>query len=148
MPIPIPIPISDLRPPIPGRDMLRDFKAFLLKQNILALALAVVVGTATNDLVQAIVRDFIMPIVQAVTPTDAWREATLELGPVAFLIGDFAAVLLNFLIIGLVAWRITKMFIKPPPPEEKPAIKQCRFCKMEVDAEASRCAYCTSELAA
>lgn len=128
--------------------MWRDFKAFLLKQNILALALAVVVGTATNDLVQALVRDFIMPIVQAVTPTDAWREATLDLGPVSFLIGDFAAVLLNFLIVGLVAWRLTKIFIKPPPPSEKPAIKKCQFCKMEIDAEASRCAHCTSQLAA
>jgi large conductance mechanosensitive channel len=128
--------------------MWRDFKAFLLKQNILALALAVVVGTATNDLVQAIVRDFIMPLVEAVTPTDAWREATLQVGPVAFLVGDFAAVLLNFVIIGFVAWRITKMLIKPAPPGEQPAIKKCRFCRMEVDAEASRCAYCTSELAA
>lgn len=127
--------------------MWRDFKAFILKQNILALALAVVVGTATNDLVQALVRDFIMPIVQAITPTDAWREATLQLGPVSFLIGDFAAVLLNFLIIGLVAWRLTKMFIKPPAPDEKPVVKKCPFCKMEVDAEARRCAYCTSELA-
>jgi large conductance mechanosensitive channel len=128
--------------------MWRDFKAFLLKQNILALALAVVVGTATNDLVQAIVRDFIMPLVEAVTPTDAWREATLQVGPVAFLVGDFAAVLLNFVIIGFVAWRITKMLIKPAPPGEEQAIKKCRFCRMEVDAEASRCAYCTSELAA
>lgn len=128
--------------------MWREFKAFLLKQNILALALAVVVGTATNDLVQAFVRDFIMPIVQAITPTDAWREATLQIGPVGFLIGDFAAVLLNFVIVGFVAWRFTKMFIKPPPPDEKPTMKKCGFCKMEVDADASRCAYCTSQLAA
>ena len=128
--------------------MWREFKAFLLKQNILALALAVVVGTATNDLVQAFVRDFIMPIVQAITPTDAWREATLEIGPVAFLIGDFAAVLLNFLIVGFVAWRFTKAFIKPPPPDEKPTMKKCDFCKMEVDFDASRCAFCTSQLAA
>lgn len=128
--------------------MWREFKAFLLKQNILALALAVVVGTATNDLVQAFVRDFIMPIVQAITPTDAWREATLQIGPVAFLIGDFAAVLLNFLIVGFVAWRFTKMFIKPPPPDEKPTMKKCDFCKMEVDFDASRCSYCTSQLAA
>jgi large conductance mechanosensitive channel len=128
--------------------MWRDFKAFLLKQNILALALAVVVGTATNDLVQALVRDFIMPIVQAITPTDAWRDATLNLGPVAFLIGDFAAAALNFIIIGFVAWRLTRMFIKEPPPPAKPATKKCQFCKMEIDAEATRCAHCTSQLAA
>lgn len=128
--------------------MWREFKAFLLKQNILALALAVIIGTATNDLVQALVRDFIMPIVQAITPTDAWREATLQVGPVAFLIGDFAAVALNFVIVAFVAWRLMKAFIKPPAPDEKPATKKCLYCKMEIDAEASRCAHCTSELRA
>jgi large conductance mechanosensitive channel len=128
--------------------MWREFKAFLLKQNILALALAVVIGTATNDLVQALVRDFIMPIIQAITPTDSWREATLQVGPVAFLIGDFAAVLLNFVIVAFVAWRLTKAFIKPPAPDAKPATKKCQFCKMEIDAEAVRCAHCTSELRA
>jgi large conductance mechanosensitive channel len=128
--------------------MWRDFKAFLLKQNILALAIAVVVGVATNDLVQALVRDFIMPIIQAITPTDAWREATLQIGPVAFLVGDFAAVLLNFVIVALVAWRLTKAFIKPPAPGETPATKKCQYCKMEIDAEAVRCAHCTSELRA
>jgi large conductance mechanosensitive channel len=128
--------------------MWREFKAFLLKQNILALALAVVIGTATNDLVQAVVRDFIMPIVQAISPTDAWREATLDIGPVSFLIGDFAANLLNFLIISFVAWRMMKMFVKPPAPGEKPAMKKCQYCKMEIDADAVRCAHCTSELLA
>lgn len=128
--------------------MWREFKAFLLKQNILALALAVLVGAATNELVQALVRDFIMPIIEAITPTDAWRESTLDIGPVSFLVGDFASALLNFVIVGFVAWRLAKVFIKPPPPDEKPAMKKCPFCKMEVDFEASRCAYCTSELAA
>ena len=128
--------------------MWRDFKAFLLKQNILALAIAVVVGTATNDLVQALVRDFIMPIIEAITPTDAWREATLQVGPVAFLIGDFAAAVLNFVIVALVAWRLAKIFIKPPAPDAKPVTKKCQYCKMEIDAEALRCAHCTSELMA
>ena len=128
--------------------MWREFKAFLLKQNILALALAVLVGAATNELVQALVRDFIMPIIEAITPTDAWREATLDIGPVSFLIGDFASALLNFVIVGFVAWRLARVFIKPPPPDEKPTMKKCPFCKMEVDFEASRCAFCTSELAA
>jgi large conductance mechanosensitive channel len=128
--------------------MWREFKAFLLKQNILALALAVVIGAATNELVQAFVRDFLMPIIQAATPTDAWREATLQVGPVAFLIGDFFAVLLNFVIVALIAWRLTKAFIKPPAPDAKPATRKCSFCKMEIDAEATRCAHCTSELRA
>ena len=51
-------------------------------------------------------------------------------------------------IVALVAWRLTKAFIKPPAPGETPATKKCQYCKMEIDAEAVRCAHCTSELRA
>ena len=127
--------------------MWSDFKAFLLKQNILALAIAFVVGVATNDLVKAIVDDFIMPVVGVLMPGDAWRELTVSVGPVDFLVGHFLSVLLNFLIIGFVAWRISRAFIAPPKPDEKPATRPCPFCRQTVDAQATRCAYCTSELA-
>ena len=52
----------------------------------------------------------------------------------------------DFLIVAFVVWRIAKMFIKPAPVAEKPATKNCPFCKMAVDAAATRCAYCTSAL--
>ena len=57
--------------------MLKEFKEFLLKQNIIALAIAVVVGTALNTLVKALVDDFIMPIVTAGLPGGDWQKATL-----------------------------------------------------------------------
>ena len=126
--------------------MWSEFKAFLLKQNILALALAVVVGTATNDLVQAVVNDFIMPVVQVLMPGEAWRAATIGYGRLQFLVGHFASVLLNFVIVAFVAWRLAKLFIKPPKPDEKPATRPCPFCKQVVDATATRCAYCTSPI--
>lgn len=128
--------------------MWSDFKAFLLQQNILGLALAVVVGTATHDLVQALVADFIMPVIQVLTPTDAWREATIGVGELQFLVGHFASALLNFIIIAFVAWRLMKMFIAPPKPSATPATRPCPFCKQVVDATATRCAYCTSQLQA
>ena len=122
--------------------MWSDFKAFLLKQNIIALAIAFVVGAATNDLVQALVTDFIMPVVQLAAPGDEWQEAKVGI----FLVGHFASVLLNFLIIGFVAWRIAKALIAPPKPDETPATRQCPFCIQRIDAKATRCAYCTSEI--
>ena len=128
--------------------MWADFKAFLIKQNILALAIAFVVGAATNDLVQALVADFIMPVVNAVSPADTWQTWEWDVGGVTFTIGHFLGALLNFLIIGFVAWRLTKLFIRPPKPDEKPATRPCLYCKQVVDATATRCAYCTSELAA
>lgn len=122
--------------------MIREFKEFLLKQNVIALAIAVVVGTALNSLVQALVNDFIMPLVVATGPAGEWQKATWDVGPVKFGVGDFLAALINFLIVGFVAWRIAKMFIKPAAPA-----RTCTYCKMEIDAAATRCPNCTSQLA-
>ena len=61
-----------------------------------------------------------------------------------FGIGDFVAAVINFVIIGFVAWRISKIFIKPAA--EKP-MRDCPYCRMSIDAAATRCAHCTSQLA-
>jgi len=122
---------------------LKEFKDFLLKQNVVALAIAVVVGTALNTLVKAIVDDFIMPIIVAIGPGGEWQKATWSVGSVKFGVGDFIAALINFLIIGLVAWRISKIFIKPDPEAPK---KDCPYCRMSIDAAAIRCPHCTSQL--
>ena len=125
--------------------MLTEFKEFLLKQNVVALAIAVVVGTALNALVKAVVDDFIMPLIVAVGPGGEWQKATWTVGSVKFGIGDFIAALINFLIVGFVAWRISKMFIKPAAEGPK---RTCTYCKLEVNPAASRCPHCTSQLAA
>jgi len=124
--------------------MWTEFKAFMLEHNVIALAIAVVIGTALGKLVTAFVDDFIMPIVGAAIPGGEWREATWSVGGVEFLVGDFASALLNFIIIGFVAWRVAKIFIKPDP--DAPATKTCAFCRMSIDAAATRCAHCTSEV--
>jgi large conductance mechanosensitive channel len=123
--------------------MLKEFKDFLLKQNVVALAIAVVVGTALNLLVKALVDDFIMPIIVAIGPGGDWQKATWSVGSIKFGIGDFIAAAINFIIIGFVAWRISRIFIKPAG-----ATKKCAFCRMEIDAAATRCPNCTSQLAA
>jgi len=125
--------------------MLKEFKDFLLKQNVLALAIAVVVGTALNTLVKALVDDFIMPIIAALGPGGEWQTATWNVGSVKFGIGDFIAAVINFLIIGFVAWRISKIFIKP---EAEAPQKNCPYCRMSIDAAAIRCPHCTSQLVA
>ena len=126
--------------------MWREFKQFLVKENVIALAIAVVIGAALGKLVTALVNDFIMPIVAAVTPAGNWRAYTLELGPVKFLVGDFIGALIDFIIIAFVVWRISKAFIKPAPPGEKPATRECPYCRSSIDARATRCAHCTATL--
>lgn len=124
--------------------MLEDFKQFLVKANVIALALAVIVGAAAGALVTAMVDDFIMPIIGVITPGGNWREWTVGAGSLRFGIGHFLGALLNFAIVTFVAWQIGKLFIKPAPAG--PPTKVCPFCKSTIPADASRCAACTSQL--
>jgi large conductance mechanosensitive channel len=121
--------------------MWREFKQFLVKENVLALAIAVVLGVALGKVVTALVNDFIMPIVAVVTPGGDWRAATLPVGPVRFLVGDFVGVLIDFIIIAFVVWRISKAFIRPAG-----ATRECPHCRSTIDARATRCPHCTAAL--
>ena len=126
--------------------MWREFKAFIMRENVLALAIAVVLGAAAAKIVTAVVDDFIMPIVSAVTPSGAWQTMTVDIGSVRFKVGDFMSVLLNFIIIGFVVWRISKAFIPKAPTPPGPITKPCPYCRMSVDPQALRCPHCTSQL--
>lgn len=128
--------------------MWNEFKGFLIKQNALALAIAVVIGAALTKVVDSVVADFIMPIVGAITPGGTWRQWTLDVGRVEFGIGNFLNAALNFLIVGFVAWRLTKAFIRPATPAPDAPTKSCQFCRMTIDAAATRCPHCTSTLGA
>ena len=125
--------------------MWREFKAFLVSANVLALAIAVVIGAALAKVVSALVADFIMPIVAYAVPGGDWRTATWNVGPVKFLIGDFAGAVIDFLIIGFIVWRISKAFIRPAAAA--PAARTCPYCRLAIDEAASRCPHCTSDLA-
>lgn len=114
-----------------------------MKDNFMSLAIAVVLGAAVGKVVQALVDDFIMPIISAATPGGGWQEATLDIGSVKFGIGDFASVLINFILIAFVVWRISKLL---PEPAAAPPGKDCPFCRMPIDAAATRCPHCTSEV--
>ena len=124
--------------------MWREFKAFLIKENVLSLALAVVIGAALAKVVSALVADLIMPIVTFAVPAGGWRTATWHVGSVVLSVGDFLGAIVDFLIIGFIVWRISKAFIKPAGPGAP--VRNCPFCRMAIDESATRCAHCTSQL--
>lgn len=127
--------------------MWNDFMKFLLKANVVGLALAVIVGGAAGTLVTAMTDDFIMPIIGAATPGGAWREWTLQVGNVKFGVGHFLGTFLNFAIVSFIAWQLGKLFLKPDPPAPPaPPMKSCPFCKSMIAADATRCPNCTSQL--
>jgi large conductance mechanosensitive channel len=126
--------------------MWKEFKGFLIKQNAIGLAIAVVIGVALNAVVQAIVSDAIMPIVAVVEPSGDWATSVWTLWRFKFPLGHLASALVNFFIVGFVAWRISKIFVKEPPAGP-PTTKSCNFCKSTIDIAATRCPHCTSQLA-
>jgi large conductance mechanosensitive channel len=123
--------------------MWREFKAFLIKENVLALALAVVIGAALAKVVSALVADIVMPIVTFAVPAGAWRTAVWDIGSVRLSIGDFLGAIVDFLVIGFIVWRISKAFIKPAASSP---VRNCPYCRTSIDEAATRCPHCTSDL--
>jgi large conductance mechanosensitive channel len=89
-----------------------EFMAFLLKYQVIGLAVAVVIGTAATKLVNSTVTDIIMPIVAVVTPSGNWQTAVFEVGPLKFLVGDYLSAIIDFMIIALVIFLAVKYLMK------------------------------------
>lgn len=103
--------------------MWTEFKTFLVKDNVIGLAIAVILGVALNAVVNSIVNDVIMPIVNLATAATGgswqewriWLTSNHEEGAPAIYVGRLLAALLNFFVVGFIAWRISKIFVKPAP---------------------------------
>lgn len=92
--------------------IVRDFASFLKEYNIVGLAMAFVMGAASNSLVKSLVDNLIMPFINPLLAGAAWQTATLSLGPVVIGWGAFTAELLHFLILALVVFVIAKKLLK------------------------------------
>lgn len=126
--------------------MWQEFKSFLVKQNAFALAIAVVVGGALDRVVKAIVDALIMPVVAFLSPSPERWESLVVPGPIPLRYGLVISAVLNFFIVGFVAWRLSKLVLRPAPTA-KGATKACPHCRMaDLDVAATRCRHCTSEL--
>lgn len=132
--------------------MLSEFKGFLLRTNALALAVGVIIGAALGTVVTSLVDDIIMPpIGMALGGVDfADLKIILREAPagdpateVAIRWGAFVNSILTFVIIALVVFWISKMFIKESPA---PDVKTCPFCKEANAIDASKCRACTSAI--
>lgn len=94
------------------KSFMQEFMDFLNKYGVIGLAIAFVMGAAVTKLVAALVADLIMPIVGALIPGGDWRAATLDIGPVKFMVGDFVGALIDFIIIAFVIFMIVKTIVK------------------------------------
>ena len=90
----------------------KEFKEFLNEYKIIGLAIAFIIGSALTALVQSLVNDVMMPFLSLLLPKGDWQSATLQLGPVVIKWGSFLAALINFIIIALVVFLISKKILK------------------------------------
>jgi large conductance mechanosensitive channel len=89
-----------------------EFMAFLLKYQVIGLAVAVVIGTAATKLVNSTVTDIVMPVVAVVIPSGSWQMAVLSLGPLHFLVGDYISAIIDFMIIAILIFLAVKYLMK------------------------------------
>jgi large conductance mechanosensitive channel len=124
----------------------KEFREFLLKQNVVALAAGVVIGAAIGKVVSGIVELVVMPIVGLLLPgQNEWRELKLAIGGGnAIGYGEVLGRLLEFGIIALVVFLVLKAFVKAPPPAAP--TKACPQCLETIPIAARRCRACASEV--
>jgi len=134
--------------------MLKEFKNFLLQTNALALAVGVIIGGAVGKVVSSLVADILMPLISLLIPGGSWREAKFVLRtttdaagkPIenAITFGTFLGTVVDFVIVALVVFLITKALLKPAPAPPAPATKACPECLETIPQAAKRCRACGS----
>jgi large conductance mechanosensitive channel len=133
--------------------MLKEFKQFLLRGNVIDLAVGVVVGAAFTSVVNAIVTDLLTPFIAAIAKVPDFSGLTFTLNGSHFMYGNLINALVSFL---LVAVAIFFFVIKPVNIIEKisqkksaaePTTKKCPECLSEIPIEAKRCSHCTQIVA-
>jgi len=149
--------------------MWNEFKAFVMRGNVMDLAVGVIIGAAFGAIVKSLVDDILMPPLGLLTggldfsnlmvvlkegtkaaPPYATPAAAQEAGAVTLNYGTFINNLITFLIVAIAIFMVVKAVNKlqrqpaPPTPDTKP----CPYCTMTVSLQASRCPHCTSDLKA
>ncbi|MGH7509161.1 MAG: large conductance mechanosensitive channel protein MscL [Gemmatimonadales bacterium] len=149
--------------------MLREFKAFALRGNVVDLAVGIIIGGAFGTIVKSLVDDVIMPPIGLalgnvdfsnlflllqpgldVPPPYASLAEAKAAGAVTINYGMFVNNVVAFVIVMFAVFLLVRAVnrLYPPVPASGPTTKQCPHCRMAIPAEASRCPHCTSELKA
>jgi large conductance mechanosensitive channel len=147
--------------------MLKEFKAFVLRGNVLDLAVGIIIGGAFGTIVKSLVDDVIMPPIglalgnvdfanlflllqpgpKAPPPYASLADAKAA-GAVTINYGTFINNIVAFVIIAFAVFLLVRAINKlyPPAPAAAPSTKDCPFCSMPIPTSATRCPHCTSEL--
>ena len=133
--------------------LMKEFKEFAFKGNVIDMAVGVVIGSAFTSIVTSIVNDLFSPLIAKITGSVDFQSLTIKLGsgeePPTIAIGNFIQTVINFLLVAICVFVFVKFVNKlrrPKVEEPKPAPRLCPFCKSAIADDATRCPHCTSEL--
>ena len=135
--------------------MLSDFKKFVLRGNVVDLAVAVVVGAAFTAVVTAFVVDLVTPLIAAIFGKTSFSDLSFTVNHSVFKYGSFLNALISFLIIATVVFfavvipltALLRRMMRCPPRSPSPK-RLCPECLSDIPVAARRCAFCTSEVSA
>ena len=134
--------------------MIKGFRDFILRGNVVDLAIAVIIGAAFTGIVNSLVKDIINPLIAATVgqPNFSHLVAHVHGGVVTY--GNFLNALISFLIVATVVYfgvvlPVGKLLARfnQPVPVTPPAMKTCPECLSEIPAAAARCSHCTQAIA-
>jgi large conductance mechanosensitive channel len=135
-----------------GGGILREFQAFVLRGNVVDLAVGVVIGVAFSGVVQALVKDLITPLIAALGAKPDFGTLSFTLNRSLFRYGDFINALLSFAIIAAVVFFLVVLPVNrlvsltQRRPATAPTTRECPECLSRIPLKARRCAFCTAEV--
>ncbi len=134
---------------------MKGFKQFLLRGNVVDLAVGVMIGAAFGGVVTALVKDLLTPLIASIVKQPDFSALTFTINNSKFLYGEFINALLSFIIVAAAVYFFVVLPInaliartrKDPAPTD-PTTRKCPECLSEIPIDARRCAFCTSALVA
>jgi len=134
--------------------VLNEFKTFILRGNVVDLAVGVVIGAAFGTVVAAFVKDFITPLIAAIGGQPDFSALVFTINQSAFHWGDFINAVVSFLLVAAVVFffvvrpvNALMSLLKAEPPAEA-TTRACPYCLSSIPRRATRCAFCTAEVTA
>ena len=130
---------------------MKGFRDFILRGNLVDLAVAVVIGAAFTGLVTALVKDLITPLIAAIGGKPQFDNLSFTLNSSHFLYGAFINALITFLIIAAVVYffvvkPVAALLERLMPKKEVAPTRECPECLSDIPERARRCSFCTSEV--
>jgi large conductance mechanosensitive channel len=125
--------------------MLKEFKAFIMRGNLIEIAVGLVVALAFAAVVASFVADIVTPIIAAIFGQPDFSSLKIDIGESAITYGNFLNALLTFVIVAFVMFLVVKAYNRMTAPADA-TTKACPYCKTDIALDATRCPNCTSQL--